>query len=203
MNTLDFSIFSIFVSILSVLSFHQSVVMMSRPSICSSAVIVPTVGLITGHRHQGSGNRGRSPDFFCPSQDFHCSVLSGRSGADTPADPARCSLPILRPYLAADLDGGGDRWLQVLWPRRRPRASARMRPIPLAACCAATTTNALPCAPRPRLPGRGPPSPGPTPAFLAGHLPKRFEPQTEGQMRIREQGPRRHRGLPTAPPAVT
>src|SRR5580700_6845594 len=122
---------------------------------------------------------------------------------------------------------------------------SRIRPIPLAACCAAITTSTLPCAPRPRLPGRGPPmkisstddtlqpltsgtnhrpaqlvqqiprraitpqpqhplqAQGAGPALLAGHVPQRFEPQTQGQMRVREQGPRRHRGLPTAPPAVT
>src|SRR5271166_3809789 len=123
---------------------------------------------------------------------------------------------------------------------------SRMRPIPLVACCAATTTSTLPCAPRPRLPrsrsadedlidlddtlqpvasganhcpaqlvqqiprraiAPQPQHPlqaqGASPALLAGHVPERLEPQTQGQMRVREQGPRRHRGLPTAPPAVT
>src|SRR5664279_3122897 len=44
---------------------------------------------------------------------------------------------------------------------------------------------------------------GAGPAFLAGHVPERFEPQTQRQMRVREQGPRCHRSLQTAPPAVT
>ena len=44
---------------------------------------------------------------------------------------------------------------------------------------------------------------GASPALLAGHVPERLEPRTQGQMRVREQGPRRHRGLPTALPAVT
>ena len=39
----------------------------------------------------------------------------------------------------------------------RQTHAAGERPIPLAACCAAITTSALPSAPRPRLPGLGPP----------------------------------------------
>ncbi len=59
-----------------------------------------------------------------------------------PIQPA-VTPPIVGPYLTAEFDGGGDRRLQTLAEASATRVS-RMRPIPLAACCAAITTSTLP-----------------------------------------------------------
>jgi hypothetical protein len=108
----------------------------------------------------------------------------------------------------------------------------RMGPIASPACCAATTTSTLPCVPRPRLPGLGPPMkisststmplsrsrPGRT--IARRNLCSKFHavrslpnPNTRCMPRAltplfwlvtcQIAGPRCHRGLPTAPPTVT
>jgi hypothetical protein len=120
---------------------------------------------------------------------------------------------------------------------------SRMRPIPLAACCAVTKTSTLPCAPRPRFRSRPaneylidfddalqPLTSGtnhrpaqlvqkisrraitaPTPAADPGRSPRFSGWSRATALRTTDAranacprtSPRRHRGLPIAPPAVT
>src|SRR5580693_10245924 len=195
----------------------------------------------SSHRFNSDATRLASGNRFLPTSALERTIWCRLPESIQPA----VALPVVRPHLAADLDGGGDRRLQALGRSvghaRQPNAAdpfggllcrnhdqhlalspasslARSRPAdeylidfddalqPLT-----SGTNHRPAQLVQQIPRRAiTPQPqhplqaqGAGPAFLAGHVPQRFEPQTQGQMRVREQGPRRHRGLPTAPPAVT
>jgi hypothetical protein len=135
--------------------------------------------------------------------------FAGRSHNDRRScDHLNRNLAIVAP--SGDRSGKRERWGRSASERSEPASRvhviasddrepplSRMRPIPLAACCAATTTSTLPCAPHPRLRGLVPPmnisSTSMTnhrPAQLVQQIPRRaITPQPQHPLQAQGAGP--------------